>query len=82
MAIKFLSAVYRIETEMPSLKCNTWALECIRRRGSEVNDLQGDFSERMELLSPISLPADQMAAFKTLGPSKAGFMRGSQTVLR
>jgi hypothetical protein len=47
-------------------------VECIRRRGSEVNDLQGGFSGRMELWSPISLPAEQMAAFKTLVPVQSG----------
>jgi hypothetical protein len=60
-------------------------VECIRRRVSEVNDLQGDFSGRMEPLSPISLPADQMAAFKTLVPVQSGvhasLSDGSQTIL-
>ena len=71
MAIKFLSPIYRIETEMPSLKCNTWASNAFAGGVRKLMIYMEVFRDGWNSCHR-SLPADQMAAFKTLVPVQSG----------
>ena len=85
MAIKFLSPVYRIETEMPSLKCNTWASNAFAGGVRKLMIYKGVFRDRWNPCHRFPCRPTKWRHLKTLVPVQSGvhasLSDGSQTIL-